>query len=141
MKSLIAIIILINSINCLAQKQDTIVVINYIYKYLTDRKTILNMELRNNIVYLIKNPNSKLETKAEDVIYKKPFCLIYDSKKHLMEKGIWFGEGFEGEYVSYYKNGQIRSKGVFDYNNKVGMWYYYDKKGKVKEVDYIYNNK
>lgn len=135
MKAIILIIGFLISIRCFAQNHDTVIVINKIYSYLTDRKTVLNMELRNNIIYLIKHPNSELETKAEDLIYKKPFCKIYDSKKRLMEKGIWFGEGFEGEYESYYKNGKLRSKGRFNYNNKTGKWLYYNKDGSLKKEE------
>lgn len=49
-----------------------------------------------------------------------------------MEKGM-----LDGEYISYYPNGHIKSRGHFNKNNRVGKWEVYDMNGNVViERDY-----
>lgn len=40
---------------------------------------------------------------------------------------------FEGDYRDYYRNGLLRSNGEYRNGKKVGDWYYYTRKGKLKE--------
>lgn len=130
-------LITILSCNIFAQKQDTIVIIDKQYTYLTDIDKALSMDLKGDTIFIVKKANDNVMGKAWDILNKHPFCYIYDGNKHLMEAGTWFGEGFNGEYVSYYKNGKVRSKGGFNYNNKIGKWFYYDEKGNlIKEQTY-----
>lgn len=134
--SLIISFLLVFNLTVSAQKLDTVIVLNYKYDYLTNRNKALSMDLKGDTILILKKDNDKATDKAWDILNKKPYCKIYNCNSNLMETGIWFGEGFNGDYTSYYANGKIRSKGKFDYNNKVGKWYYYDKKGKVKEEEY-----
>ncbi len=128
--------ILLFSLKVSSQKLDTVIVINYKYDYLTDRNKVLSMDLKGDTIIVLKKDSDKATDRAWDILNKKPYCKIYNCNNNLMEMCVWFGEGFNGFYTSYYPNGQVRSKGKFDYNNKVGKWYYYDKKGKVKEEEY-----
>lgn len=45
----------------------------------------------------------------------------------------------DGEYISYYPSGQIKSKGKFSKNNRIGHWVVYDTKGNVA-VDREYSS-
>ncbi|CZF79406.1 MORN repeat variant [Grimontia celer] len=44
------------------------------------------------------------------------------------------GERYEGEWLYYYDNGNLRRKGSFEYGERTGLWYYYDLQGQQTEL-------
>lgn len=45
----------------------------------------------------------------------------------------------EGNYTSYYKNGKIKAKGMFQHNTRIGTWTIWDSLGNIK-TQRIYSN-
>ncbi|MFW5658992.1 MAG: DUF3352 domain-containing protein [Bacteroidota bacterium] len=42
---------------------------------------------------------------------------------------------FEGDYREYWKNGNLRSQGEFSDGKRVGKWYFYNRRGKLKKTE------
>jgi len=55
----------------------------------------------------------------------------YKSVKNPADITVYFER--YGEATTYYSNGQVKSKGVFDQGQGVGEWIYYDASGKVTQ--------
>lgn len=45
----------------------------------------------------------------------------------------------DGDWSYYYDNGQLRRKGKFNQNERIGLWYYYDRQGHQTELR-LYQN-
>ena len=41
----------------------------------------------------------------------------------------------EGEYIEYYENGKIKTKGNYEKGNKSGNWQYFDENGVLIETN------
>lgn len=63
------------------------------------------------------------------------YFIFKDKKNRIIEQGYWLGEFFNGLYISYYKNGKVKSKGKFAGEEKTGEWLYYDEKGNLQKKE------
>ncbi len=114
-----------------SQVVDTVIVINESFSYMLQRNKPLSMKIKNDTILITKHTTSESLHKSWDILNKSPYCIIKDKKGRVIEKGIWFGEAFNGAYEAYYKNGILKCKGNLNNNNKQGKWLYYDEKGKL----------
>ncbi len=65
------------------------------------------------------------------------YFIFLDKKLRKIEEGYWCAEFFNGFYISYHKNGKVKSKGVYDSIDKIGEWLYYNENGiLIKTVKY-----
>ena len=72
------------------------------------------------------------------------YCKFYNKDSVVIEEGIWYREYYVGIYKKYYDNGVLNTLGYYSdgknkssIGDKVGKWYYYNRKGKlIKTVDY-----
>lgn len=55
--------------------------------------------------------------------------------KSVIKQGL-----FSGDYESHYKNGQLKAKGSYMFNQKVGVWDYYNDKGQLVLKRHYSNN-
>ena len=60
---------------------------------------------------------------------------------YIMHKGVISAKGIidesgkkQGEWIFYYMNGEIESKGKFVDNNKIGSWIFYFDNGKIEQI-------
>lgn len=67
----------------------------------------------------------------------KPLIIFIDKKGRLIETGYYNYIGFNNFYKGYYKSGIKRVEGSYIYNNKTGIWKYYNRQGKlIKTKEY-----
>ena len=61
----------------------------------------------------------------------------YDCDGILKRKYTLNGSFFCGEYIEYYKNGNVKTKGIMNSEFKIGKWQYWNEKGElIKEENY-----
>jgi antitoxin component YwqK of YwqJK toxin-antitoxin module len=59
---------------------------------------------------------------------------LYNNKGNLIGKGIVNEEGDRlGNWIFYYENGSIKSKGTYSDNRRVGQWLYYYQNGSIEQ--------
>jgi hypothetical protein len=59
--------------------------------------------------------------------------LLYYRNGQLKEKETFLDGKLEGDYISYYKNGQIREKGTFRGDKREGPYTAFDREGRLLE--------
>ena len=69
----------------------------------------------------------------EGIHYKKFTDVPFTGKVTGQEQGTFKNGKKEGPWVSYYDNGQLRSKGTYKNDKKEGPWVSYNKDGTVDE--------
>ena len=73
------------------------------------------------------------EESGQIIVYFRSGKIASDTKYKLVknptDNTVYYER--DGEATTYYSNGQIKSKGVFDQGQGVGEWIYYDASGKV----------
>jgi uncharacterized protein len=50
------------------------------------------------------------------------------------EKYILFNNMYQGRYLSYFENGQLRSEGYYSKNKMTGTWHYFYPGGKIMSI-------
>jgi antitoxin component YwqK of YwqJK toxin-antitoxin module len=155
MKNLIIVLLVLNFIGCInmARKKKTTEIEHYengqikeIRKYLNGKRDGLwigfyengdtmyyqtykdGLENGDDVFYYRKGGGSKKRYKYEKVIgetkywYKNgqlSFQATYDS----------IFEGFHGNYITWYQNGNVEMEGQYYHGNEVGNWNFYDSTG------------
>lgn len=99
-----------------------------------DNITIHNLIFKDNTFSLVNVENKGTED-SKTVFFKHKtsysYFIFMTLKGYRIEEGRWNGEHFmSGIYKEYYKNGKVKAVGNIDDGNKIGTWYYYNKKGK-----------
>jgi len=67
--------------------------------------------------------------------------LYNDSTKQIIIVENYKNNSFEGEYLSYHPNGELKQKGQYVNNKMSGLWKYYYPTGALKEAVQFKNNK
>ncbi|PSG89440.1 toxin-antitoxin system YwqK family antitoxin [Aurantibacter aestuarii] len=60
-----------------------------------------------------------------------------DSNGSILEKAIVYDTIYNGEYLSFYPNGSIKSKGQYKMGEKTGEWTFYDENGNLTNTQKI----
>jgi hypothetical protein len=110
---------------------DTFRVVNREFVSLNEAKKPFSLKLKDKTIFIKKNSLSIDDIEIRKLLDKFPYCMVYDKKGNLIEKGQWFLEGFSGDYKSFYKDGKLKSEGQYEFGNKIGEWKYYNQEGKV----------
>jgi len=121
--------------------QDTITVI------IRNKKQINNLcvsEFKEGIYYA----GSCNNIKNSDILMEFDNLFCYDYMIFKFKNGKYFQEGYkcseydDGYIKCYHSNGRVKSEGVFYFNNKIGLWKYYNKRGEIiKTEDFSDENK
>lgn len=72
------------------------------------------------------------------------YCKFFNKDSITIIEGRWYPEFYTGRYKEYYDDGILKLIGYYsdgkdglDKGTKIGTWYYYDTKGKLKKaIDY-----
>lgn len=134
-------LVLFFSFSFFTLKADTLLIYNYkrasvfdttfakmaTYKYKRDKICIVRSLFNRNYY----------DSTISKLLIKQPYCRVFDKRGHLIEEGVWNGEYFNGSYLSYHRNGIVKSSGVYATGRKIGIWNYYDNSGKlIKSINY-----
>lgn len=104
----------------------------YLFLYIIGNKINLVEGKNNGSDKYSKNQcYSKFHDKNGMDVYFK-FYLRKDNR--LIEEGFWDFYSFNGNYKSYFKNGKLKSEGVYFQGVEIGEWIYYKKDGSIFRV-------
>ncbi|WP_075342035.1 toxin-antitoxin system YwqK family antitoxin [Tenacibaculum agarivorans] len=85
------------------------------------------------------NGSLKLEFTVDDQSSQNGFYREYYENGELKTKTNFLEGIINDTLYSYYKNGNIKEKGILIVNKKNGWWKYYDTKGKLnKKIEHIF---
>lgn len=121
-----------------AQEIDTISIIcqNFAPVDKQYHKRMHSFSIKQGTIYLEKchNMDTTIIRNEERINSGNYYCKFFDGKHRIIEEGRWCSEYFNGAYISYYKNGNIKKKGSYQLGNCVGEWTYYKRNGCVKKI-------
>lgn len=103
-------------------------------------KTIMTLEnYKNGKLEGLRSvfyPNGKI---AEEIVYKNDLkngmCKIYSENGFVLEETMYVNGEFNGSAIFRDGSGNIASSGKFLNNKKVGIWEFFEKGKKVKELN------
>jgi antitoxin component YwqK of YwqJK toxin-antitoxin module len=78
----------------------------------------------------VDNTDKKITTKSDKTYY------WFKSKAVHITEGNYSGRLLHGEYISYFKSNQLKTKGSFVYGLKSGEWVDWDENGKKVSTTY-----
>lgn len=130
----LSLIILFISIVHMGYSQDTAIVIIKSKKQITD---LCVSKFVDGIYYAgncnnIKDVNILLDF---DSIYYNKYIIFKSHKGKIIQEGYRASEFKDGYLMCYYKNGEKKSEGVYYFNEKIGLWKYFDKQGKLVKTE------
>lgn len=141
-KEFIFIWIVLCSFRILSQNESIDTVLFELNKFKKiDDITIHNLVFKNNTFSLVDFSNA--DTEESKAIFLKhkigySYFIFITIKGSRIEEGRWNGEHFmSGIYKEYHKNGKLKASGSMDDGNKIGTWFYYNKKG-IQEKQKIF---
>lgn len=116
-------------------QSDTLRIYTYKFKSITE-KNLWNFGLKSDSILLEKHGHlfDQIDDSLTREIGKGYYCIFFDLKGRKIEEVFWDHENFNGNYVSYYKSGTIKTKGEFSGSKEIGKWIYYGKNGLIKRV-------
>jgi antitoxin component YwqK of YwqJK toxin-antitoxin module len=92
------------------------------------RSVVINLDDYNEVIK-IAEPEQNFET-ADNYIY-------FWYRKHVVHqtRGSFSGDLLNGDYISYYNDNALRSKGVFYWGLKDGVWQYWRKNATLERME------
>lgn len=96
-------------------------------KYLTYRDAEIHVKLTKYFI------NDSVDYEISKLFNAESYCILKNNRNKIIEEGNYNYENLNGNFVAYYKNGQIRKQGNYENGFMIGEWTYYYRNGKVKK--------
>jgi antitoxin component YwqK of YwqJK toxin-antitoxin module len=93
--------------------------------------------LKNGTVFETRGRVIKYEDtkRLTELTSSRSYFIFIDKRNKKMMEARWTQESILGNFIFYYRNGQIKVKGHHGTGGDCGYWEFYNRKGKLRKAE------